>query len=133
MAASKTTVDVQPLDVYQGLKMIWQQKVDDADVRTAFRTIMRTLNDAQVPIVVVVDLRADPKFPLRATLEEGRGPYKHPMLEEWLIIGSNWTARAIERTLTSLTGRKNVRWFNTEAEVMDYLSRKQATKPEKME
>jgi hypothetical protein len=45
------------------------------------------------------------------------------MVREWLVIGNNWMARTIEGTLAKMTGKKNVRWFKTEADIFAYLNK----------
>jgi hypothetical protein len=115
------TVDVQPIKYLPALKMIWQHKVVDKDVITAFESITTALNNSKDPLYVVVDLLNNPNFPLMVTIQNALEPYRHPQLQEWLIVGSNWMARTIEGTLSKITRHKNVRWFDTEDDALNYL------------
>ena len=115
------TVRVEPIENYPALKMIWEHTVLEADVAPAFQKIMSALDATKRPIYVVVDLLSNPRFPMMVTVQEALPCYRDPMLKEWLIVGSNWMARAIEGTLARITRHKNVRWFSTEAEAMAYL------------
>ncbi|MEO8611404.1 MAG: hypothetical protein ABI690_26135 [Chloroflexota bacterium] len=117
-----STVRVEPIENYPALKMTWQHDVRDLDVVNAFKQINTILQNSTDPVFVVVDLSANPNFPLLTTIHEAIAPYRNPLLEEWLVIGSNWMARAVEGTLAKLTRQKNVRWFTKEVDVMDYLS-----------
>ncbi|MEO8611403.1 MAG: hypothetical protein ABI690_26130 [Chloroflexota bacterium] len=116
-----TTVNVEPIEKYPALKMTWQNTVVDADVAPAFRKIMKALDATNRPLYIVVDLLSNPRFPMMVTVQEALPCYRDPMLKEWLIVGSNWMAKAIEGTLSRITRHKNVRWFTTEAEAMAYL------------
>jgi hypothetical protein len=117
-----TTISVEPLEGYPALKMIWQHDVVEADVAPAFAKISAALDASKRPMYVVVDLLSNPRFPIMTTVQEALAPYRDPMLKEWLIVGSNWMAKAIESTLARITRHKNVRWFKTEAEALAYLS-----------
>jgi hypothetical protein len=105
------------------LLMTWQQKVDPADVRRAFQVIQAALDSSSNEMCVVVDLRQNPVFPLTETMISAIRPYQHQLLSEWLIIGVNRGAKAIESFLSKLTGRHNVLWFDTEAEALAYCNR----------
>jgi hypothetical protein len=116
------TVSVEPIENYPALKMTWQHTVLDADVVTAFQKIMTALDATNRPLYVVVDLLSNPRFPMMVTVQEALPCYRDPMLKEWLVVGSNWMAKAIEGTLARITRHKNVRWFTTEADAIAYLN-----------
>ena len=106
----------------RAIRMNWQNRVREQDVRIAFEKINLVLNGHGQPLYVVVDIRANPNFPLNATITGALfGPFRNPLLQAWLIIGMNPLARIIERTLKSVTGRSNVFWFSDDAEVQAYL------------
>lgn len=116
------TVSVEAVSSYNAILMTWQHRVDKSDVVRAFHKINQTLNEAAAPVYVVVDITNNPRFPLRETINSALwGPYRNPKLKAWLIIGSNPTARAIERSLSGVTKRKNVFWFQSFEEVQRYL------------
>lgn len=116
------TVSVEPIEGYPALKMIWQHDVVEADVAPAFARISAALDATNRPLYIVVDLLSNPRFPIMTTVQEALSPYRDPMLKEWLIVGSNWMAKAIEGTLARITRHKNVRWFKTETEALAYLT-----------
>lgn len=117
------TVSVEQYNQH-AVRMTWSSKVTDADVKNSFKDINDLLTAADHPLFVIVDILADPKFPIAATLTGALfGPYRNPNLREWLIIGSNNTARFIERTLSSTTGRVIVRWFSDTSEADAYISK----------
>ncbi|MGQ9910554.1 MAG: hypothetical protein ACUVS2_17135 [Candidatus Flexifilum sp.] len=121
---SVQTVQIVPLEPdRRGLIMIWQREVDRADVTAAFRDLMARLDQATQSLYVIVDLRADPRFPLLETFRGAlNGPFRHPMLAEWLVVGANSVARSIGSTLVSISGRDNIRWFTTVEEALVYLA-----------
>ena len=120
---TQTTVSVEVVDGLNNiLMMTWQQKVNPADVRRAFETIQAALDAASEEMCVVVDLRSNPVFPLTETMMSALRPYQHDYMAEWLIIGGNRGAKAIEGFLSRITGRKNVLWFETEDEAFAHCS-----------
>lgn len=122
METPSKTVHVEDFGEFPAVKMTWQREVNYPDLSDAFRKIEEKLNNSVQPLYVVVDITRNPNFPLNTTVAEAAaGPYRNPKLVEWLVIGSNLGARMIERLLSSITGRHNVRWFKSEAEVTAYL------------
>lgn len=116
------TVRIEAVAGYRALWMIWSHQVNRQDVNPAFRELVNLLNQARGPLRVVVDLRQNPQFPLNETLTGAlSGPFRHPHLAEWLMIGSSPMAQAIARALSAVTLRRNLLWFESEAEVFAYL------------
>ena len=103
------------------LLMKWQHDIKPSDVRLAFETISDALRTTSSPIYVVVDLTQNPRFPLSETMFSALDCYHHPNLEAWLILGGGKAARAIEGFLSSMTGKQNVYWFETMADVLKRL------------
>jgi hypothetical protein len=119
---SQTTISVEALDDEPAIKMIWQCQVTYTDLKAAFATINKILNESPTPMYVVVDITSHPKLPLSATVTEAAaGSYRNPKLIEWLVIGPDGMARLIASLLGSLTGRSNVQWFHSEAEILAYI------------
>jgi hypothetical protein len=108
---------------YPALKMTWCNEIKDADVIYSFGEINNTLAKTDQPIFMIVDLTANPTYPLLTTVHEALPAYRNNMVREWLVIGNNWMARTIEGTLAKMTGKKNVRWFKTEADIFAYLNK----------
>jgi hypothetical protein len=108
---------------YPALKMTWRNEIKDADVIYSFGEIINALATTDQPIFMIVDLTANPTYPLLTTVHEALPAYRNDMVREWLVIGNNWMARTIEGTLAKMTGRKNVRWFRSEADVLAYLNK----------
>lgn len=127
------TVTVEPLSAENVLRMTWQKWVTEEDVYAAFKIITTALVESQNDLFVIVDLRNNPNFPLNATVTGALyGPYRNPRLKEWLIIGSNSTARLIARLLNSISRRDNIHWFNSEDEALAYLATLQQTAPDQL-
>lgn len=107
---------------YPAAMLWWAHAVRREDVVQAFRDLNAILNAASDPIYVFVDLRERPNFPLGDTLRGALdGPFRHPKLKEWLVIGSSPMAHTIGRMLSSITRRHNIKWFNTEQDAINYL------------
>lgn len=103
--------------------MIWQREVIQTDVTVAFRDLVNRLDQSPEPLYVIVDLRADPRFPLMETFRGAlNGPFRHPRLAEWLVVGANSVARSIGSALMSITGRANIHWFSTFEEALVHLA-----------
>ena len=121
-----STVHVEPVEGHNALSMIWQENVTKADVKAAFKAIEARLQTTESPLFVIVDITANPNFPLLETINAALfGPYRHPRLKEWLIIGANRSAQMIERVLAGSVVRKNVRWFTNADEALVYLNETQ--------
>ncbi|MBN1964160.1 MAG: hypothetical protein JW910_05915 [Anaerolineae bacterium] len=118
---AQPTVHVEPIPGCPALKMTWQQHVRDEDVKTAFEDIIAALEAREAPLFVIVDLLSNPRFPLRTTVQEASSAYRDRRLAAWLIVGSNWMARMVEGSLSRLTGRHNVYWYESEAEALAAL------------
>ena len=119
---SQPTISVETIENYNAIRMVWARHVNGPDVHSAFAQVQAILNASDQQMYVVVDILNQPQFPLGDTLQAAMyGPYRNPNLKEWLIVGTNQFAKMIERVLAATTGRHNVRWFDTEAEALDYL------------
>jgi hypothetical protein len=118
------SVTVQALkDHDNAVLMTWQRQVQTEDVKVAFSQIMDHLKQKQTPLYVVVDILRNPNFPVGTTITAALlGPYRHPDLAAWLVVGSNWMAKSIERALANVTGRKNVLWFDTMEAALRHLA-----------
>ncbi len=115
------TVSVEPIPDCDVLRMTWQHKVNALDVTRAFAAIMEVLNHTDHPTYIVVDIRSNPSFPLIETAISAVDTQRHPMLAQWLVVGTNWMAHTIERVLVNMSGETKVVWFATEAEAQAYL------------
>jgi len=117
------SVRIVRLEDQRVVAMIWEHTVDQDDVARAFRDLMECLDAAPTPMYVIVDLRADPHFPLIETFRGAlNGPFRHPMLSEWLVVGANSVARSIGGALVAVSNRENIRWFHTYEQALDYLA-----------
>ena len=121
MQTRQATITIKRIEGYNALEMTWACRVDPRDIRDAFQAVHNVLNDTQAPVYVVVDLCNNPQIPLLDTLYAAIEPYRHPLLEEWLVVGTSQVAYLVERSLSRITGRHNVRWFNTCEEALQYI------------
>jgi hypothetical protein len=126
---NRASVYVEDLPKYHALKMIWQKRVHKQDLRSAFDSLGQSLKQSDHALYVIVDLQADPDLPMREAIQASvSGPFRDPKLVEWLVIGSSTIGRMIGQILANATKRDNIRWFDSEAEVMDYLQGSAASK-----
>jgi hypothetical protein len=116
-------VTFENIQHHSALKIIWRNSLRDAEVIHSFGEIKNALAKADQPIFIVFDLTANPTYPLLTTVHEALPAYRNDKLKEWLLIGNNWMARTIEGTLAKMTGKKNVRWFKSEADVLVYMNK----------
>lgn len=118
------TVHAEPVEGYPALVMLWEHDIRTEDVQPAYDTVTQHLNASEAPMYVLVDLLKDPQFPLLETISGALwGPYRNPMLKEWLMIGSNNLAHVITRMLMNATRRNNVRWFKSYDEAKTYMQK----------
>ncbi len=128
---SQPTVRIESVEGYPAMVMLWEHTVRTADVQAAFKDITARLEAADEPTYVLVDLLKDPQFPLIDTITGALwGPFRHPTLKEWLVIGTNTLARVIARSLSNATRRNNIRWFNSYDEVYAYIQKMQPAEDE---
>ena len=121
------TVEVESIEGYPVLRMNWQHRIDPKDLQPVFQQITDRLNKTKTPLYVMIDLSNDPQFPIVDTMMSAlRGPFRHPQMAEWLVFGSNRSARMIGSLLTKATRRENIRWFNSEEEALSHLEQIQS-------
>jgi len=123
MDTTPLNVRVEPIDGHQALRFTWERRVDGAAVSNAFKQITNCLNQSDSPVHVLVDITANPRFPLQETMHSLlNGPMRHPKMGLWLVIGANTTARFIGRFTVKMGQRQNVYWFDREGDAMAYLA-----------
>lgn len=102
----------------------WANHVNHQDVKPAFETLNRLINESPIPLYVIVDLSHKPKFPVIETIHSAiSGPFRNQKLVEWLVVGSTPLAQIIGRSLTTLAMRNNIKWFEREQDAIAYLRR----------
>jgi hypothetical protein len=115
------TVNVKPFGGHpHTLHMIWHRRPGKADVVRAFDALKQALDASETVLDVVVDVSAQPHFPLTATIYGALNIQRHPKMGLWLVIGAAHMARFIGRTITG-SGRDNIEWFNDESDVLERL------------
>ena len=125
------TVYTAPVDGHRALLMQWSTAPDKGDVRDAFQQMTDFLDQSPTPLWVIVDVSANPRFPLSETITGAFwGPFRNKKLTEWLVVGANSTAHTIGRTLIGITRRDNIRWFGTMDEALAYLDGIEGTTPD---
>ena len=115
------TIRIENIEGYSAVKMVWERDVTAGDVQRAFQEIRAMLAGSDQPLTVMVDLSCGPTLPVRNTLAAARPFFRHPQVQVWLIVGSNWSAKTLESTLAWVTGQRNVLWFASESEAHAYL------------
>lgn len=116
------TVTVEYSDEFKALWMGWGKGATGRDVQNAYREISAYLETLDESICIVVDLRENIYMPVRETLTGALlGPYKHPMVGAWLVIGANAFAQNVAIMLKGVTKQDMVVWCEDEVEVFNYL------------
>jgi len=123
-----STVTIAPLEGHNALLLRWEAWINEFDIPAAFHKLTAALDQASLPVHVVVDLTRNPNLPLATTINETlSGPFMHPMMGEWVVVGSNRRAEIVARTVTAVGLRTNNRWFDDVSEAMVYLEALEAT------
>ena len=107
------------------IKLVWRANVTGNEVHSIFSRLQTQLSEAEVPHYVILDLSANPQFPLKETTAAALfGPYRHPKAIEWLLIGDSEYWQFIEHTLAIATNERKIRWFETVEEAADYIQQR---------
>jgi fructose-specific component phosphotransferase system IIB-like protein len=104
--------------------MHWQRQVVVADVDKAYEDIEAFLSTAEKGLYVIVDISADPVFPLSATLRGALGPHRNPRLLGWVVIGSNAVARLVARMLNTTNRKQIIHWVDSYADAITFVEKK---------
>jgi hypothetical protein len=116
------SVTVEYSDEFKALWMSWGKGATGRDVQNAYREISAYLETQDEQICIVVDLRQNIYMPVRETVSGALfGPYKHPKVGAWLVMGGNSFAQHVAIMLQGVTKQNMVVWCNDEAEVFKYL------------
>ena len=124
------TVIVEPVkDHPDALWLRWAPYVAEADIRPAFHELTRRLDEAHSPVQVLVDLRQNPRLPLQTTIfETMNGPFLHPNMGLWLVVGTNPRAEIIATVITRVGRMDSILWYKTEAEALRKLEALEASR-----
>ncbi len=119
MTILNPTVQFERLPEYDAFKMTWHAPADEAEVGQAVNSLMDVLEHSAYPTSIVVELGGNAR--LRRVSTTLLLPCLHPMLAEMVVYGGDSTVRTIGRTLALLTGRANVRGFDTADAAFEHL------------
>lgn len=109
---------------FPAAKLWWAHHVNHHDVKPAFEALNQLINESPIPMYVLVDLSQQPDLPVIETIHNAlSGPFRNPRLVEWLVVGSSSLAKIIGRSLSTLSFRNNIKWFESEAAALSYLER----------
>lgn len=121
------------LEHYHGvvhLRVTWTGSVDGTAINTTFRDLQSYLDAARNPLPIVFDMSQCTRFSAPDALRGALfGPFRHPLVDEWLIIGADALARNVGRVLTNVTGIDNIRWFFTHEQAYTHLLAKAGVDP----
>jgi hypothetical protein len=121
----KSTIIVKSINE-MALLMQWEATTNRSDITAAYSEIQRVLEQATSPMYVIVDLTQNPQMPMRETLTGALfGPYGHPMLAQWLVVGKHNIGLMVARLLERTTGKKQVTWFNTIDAALEFVTQQQ--------
>jgi len=117
-------IRVEPVAGYAAIWMIWNAAPSDHDVVTACKQLTALLDEATERQSILVDLRANPNFPISATVHNVLGgPAQHRNLQRWFVIGGGRIAKVIGGVISRTTRRENILWFDTVEETLAALAR----------
>jgi hypothetical protein len=107
------------------IKLICPDTIGANDLQIALNKLVDFLTNSATPLYVIIDLSNDPTFSTQAVIDAGLdGLYRHSQVREWLIIGPSELARMVVNVLKTATTVDRVRWFNSEADVLQYIRSK---------
>src|SRR5258708_16564160 len=117
------TIAVDLIIDYNLLKMTWAPQINEHDIAVAFREIASALKKSEIPIDVIVDISNNPQFSMQTLFSEALGgPFKHPQLGMWVVVGTSRAAHIVANGLNRLSGQKKVVRFSTQDEALTYLA-----------
>ncbi len=103
--------------------MRWGSEPRVSSVNRAFDELTEYLqNAASSRITVIVDIRADPAFPLQVTGKRALSITRHPRFDQWMVVGSNRGAQMISNVLKSVVNAK-ISWFDSCESALTHLDR----------
>lgn len=121
------------LEHYHGvvhLRVTWTGNVDGTAINTTFRDLQAYLDAARNPLPILFDMSQCTRFSAPDALRGALfGPFRHPMLDEWLVISADALARNVGRVLMNVTGINNIRWFFTHEQAYTHLLTKAGLDP----
>lgn len=103
------------------LRFVWAADPNVYDIENAFAYIDQVLDRADTPVHIIVDVRSQPKLPLGKTMSNAIKAQRTDMMGKWLVIGADWRAEFIGKTISSV-GKNNIEWFDSEEEAMQRLN-----------
>ncbi|MDQ7026031.1 MAG: hypothetical protein Q9P01_01670 [Anaerolineae bacterium] len=116
------TVSIRHIDNIPALFMVWDADIKAKDVSQAYQQITTELDQSETLKYIIVDLTSNPNMPFAETLRGALyGPYKHPMLKQWLVVGDHQVGHMVSRLLFSTTGKKHVIWFDSIEDAYDHI------------
>lgn len=123
MGGDTPKIIVSPLDDLPAIALLMTGKVNGFDLQEALIDVLIRLEHTQQPLYIIFNMNsASHEVPLSEFVREAlRGPYKHPMLAEWLMIGGSMSMSMAMITLTKITQRENYRWFDSHEEALAYI------------
>ncbi|MEQ9030774.1 MAG: hypothetical protein RLP44_18820, partial [Aggregatilineales bacterium] len=87
----------------------------------AYESLTDKIQSTDAPIYVIVDIRADPAFPLQVTINNSLRISRQQNFNQWLVVGSNRSARMISSVLNSM-GTAKILWFDTVDDALDSVA-----------
>ena len=106
------TMEIHPQ--LSAIKLVWDSAITEQGVREGFSRVQAQLSESEAPQYIIMDVSTNPQFPLKETTAAALfGPYRHPMLREWLIVGECKQWHFVEQMLYRATNERKMRWFDT--------------------
>src|SRR5688572_13968311 len=119
--ADETGIYVEAVLGYRALRLVWYSRVEREDVVWAFRMVASSLDNADAPLDMLIDVRDDPDH---IDFKSWSVPVDHPRLGRWFIVGTSNAATMIAAKLSALgVSPEKVLMFNSQTEAFKYLRR----------
>jgi hypothetical protein len=107
------------------IKLICPDYIGANDLQIALNRLADFLNNSTAPLYVIVDLSNDPTFSTQAVIDAALDSlYRHSQVREWLLIGQSELGRMVVNVVKTATGVDRVRWFDSEADALEYIRSK---------
>ncbi|MEO0594637.1 MAG: hypothetical protein AAF126_00840 [Chloroflexota bacterium] len=116
------TVKLEFIPQQQVIKLTLAEHVVHSDMQRAMSSILVHLEESHDKHFIVVDMTKNNVLSVQATVSSAFfGPYGHPNVAQWLIVGHHPIGKRISRQLIGWTGESRFTWFDDTASCLKYI------------
>lgn len=109
------------------LLMHWTATPHERDIETAFHQILDNLDSNAQITHVIVDITANPQFPLDQTIHHALTVHEHPCFGKWFVLGHTKMAQLIRNALVLLTHKDNIVWVQGYQDIEIHLTQQETS------